>query len=181
MYFSAQCHYLSFCQLYHIPPFPLSEVSVCLFAAFLAHQGLKVQSIFSYLSALRHLQVSSGLPPPQQVEWPRLQYMLKGIARGQASSLQKWLPITATIMKGLQVLCASMSARVVEARLLWAACCLRYFGFMRAGEFTLDRGTASPSICQEDEAVDSHQHPSLVRIRLRRAKTNPFGRGISIL
>ena len=57
---------------------------------------------------------------------------------------------------------------------------LGVLGFMRAGEFTLDRGTASPSICQEDVAVDFHQHPSLVRIRLRRAKTNPFGRGISI-
>ena len=179
-YSSAQRRYLSFCQVYQVPPLPLSEVSVCLFAAFLAHQGLKAQSISSYLSALRHLQVSSGLPPPQRAEWPRLQYVLKGIARGQASAPQKRLPITATIMKGLQVACASMTASVVEARLLWAACCLGFFGFMRAGEFTLDSRTASPSIRREDVAVDSHQHPSLVRIRLRRAKTDPFGHGVNI-
>ena len=44
-YSSAQCRYLTFCELYQIPPLPLSEMSVCLFAAFLVHQGLRAQPI----------------------------------------------------------------------------------------------------------------------------------------
>ena len=43
--------------------------SVCLFAAFLAHQGLRALSISSYLSALRHLQVLCDVPSPQWAEW----------------------------------------------------------------------------------------------------------------
>ena len=73
-----------------------------------------------------------------------------------------------------------MLPSTVEARMLWAACCLGYFGFMRAGEFTLDTRSAQPSIYREDVAVDSHHDPTLVRIRLHRAKTDPFGRGVDI-
>ena len=181
-YSAAQRRYLSFCQVYHIPPLPLSEVSVCLFAAFLAHQGLRAQSISTYLSALRQRerrsrlkQVSSGLPPPQRADWPRLQYLLKGIVRCQTGSPRKRLPITAAIMRHLQAACVRMLPSAVEARMLWAACCLGYFGFMRAGEFTLDTHSAQPSIYREDVAVDSHHDTTLIRMRLRRAKTDPFG------
>ena len=46
-------------------------MSTCLFAAFLAHQGLNSQSISMYLSALQHLQVSADLQPSPRAEWPR--------------------------------------------------------------------------------------------------------------
>ena len=178
-YSSAQKRYLSFCQMYQIPPLPLSETSVCLFAAFLAHQGLKSQSISTYLSGLRHLQVSAGLQPPQRSTWPRLQYVLKGIARSQLTSVRRRLPITAAIMTRLQGAIPSVCTNQYEAKLLWAACCLGYFGFMRSGEFTSAR-TAEPAVCLSDVAIDSHHTPSLLRVRLRRAKTDPFGQGVEI-
>ena len=52
-------------------------------------------------------------------------------------------------------------------------------GFIKAWEFTLDNRTASPSVCREDVAVNSHHHPSLVRIRLSWVKTDPFGAMVS--
>ena len=179
-YSSAQKRYLSFCSAYGITPLPLSELSTCLFAAFLAHQGLKSQSISSYLSALRHLQVSAGFGPPQRSEWPRLQYVLKGIARCQPSSADRRLPITAGIMHQIFNTCHLAFSDAAEARLLWAACCLGYFGFMRSGEFTLSDPAAPPSIQVSDLAVDSHESPTLIKVSLRRAKTDPFAKGVDI-
>lgn len=178
-YSSAQRQYLAFCQSYQIQPLPLSEVSVCLFAAFLAHRGLKSQSISTYLSGLRHLQVSAGFQPPDRSEWPRLQYVLKGITRSQPQAGIRRLPITAAIMSQLQLALPQACAGQMEAKLLWAACCMGYFGFMRSGEFTSDK-TADPAVQSTDVAVDSHESPKIVRIRLRRAKTDPFGRGVDI-
>ena len=179
-YSSAQKRYLSFCETYNLPPLPLSESVTCLLAAFLAHQGLKSQSVSVYLSALRHLQITAGLPAPQRAEWPRLKYVLKGIARVQPLPSARRLPITAAIMLRLQAVCSTVTADVVEAHMLWAACCLGYFGFMRSGEFTLQNASSPPSVRVSDIAVDSHDSPSLVSLFLRRAKTDPFGKGISI-
>ena len=67
-----------------------------------------------------------------------------------------------------------------RASLLWAACCLGFFGFMRAGEFTTVDPNAPPAILSSDVAVDSHTTPRMVRVFLKRAKTDPFGKGVHI-
>lgn len=54
---------------------------------------------------------------------------------------------------------------------MWAVTCVGYFGFLRAREFTM----SSPFL--EDIAVDSR---TAIRLLLRRAKTNPFGKGMEI-
>ena len=50
---------------------------------------------------------------------------------------------------------------------------------MRVGEFTAV-GLAPPSIIVSEVAINSRSAPTAVRLRLRRAKTDPFGRGIEI-
>ena len=67
-----------------------------------------------------------------------------------------------------------------QATMMWAACCLGFFGFMRAGEFSAASPREPASICASDVAVDSHTNPSMVRVFLRRAKTDPFGKGVAI-
>ena len=58
--------------------------------------------------------------------------------------------------------------------MLWAACCLAFFGFMRAGELTVPN----------DKGYDAAVHLSLsdisVCIRLKASKTDPFRKGISL-
>ena len=82
---SAKGQYLALSNLYHTLPFLLTEDMACLFAAFLAHQSLKPQSISVYLAAIQHLQVSAGLDLTPHDLWPRLQYVLKGIKQFQVS------------------------------------------------------------------------------------------------
>ena len=125
---------------------------------------IKSQSISVYLSGLRHLQVSAGFQPPQRAEWPRLQYILKGIAHQQPHGPSRRLPITAAIMSQLQTVLPQMSASPYEASMMWAACCLGYFGFMRSGEFTADRATEAVVIAA-DVAVDSHTNSRLSSVR----------------
>ena len=67
--------------------------------------------------------------------------------------------------------------------MLWAACCMGFFGFMRAGEFAVAQVSEfdpAVSLCPGDIAVDSHQNPTVVQVRLKQSKTDPFRRGVSI-
>ena len=63
--------------------------------------------------------------------------------------------------------------------MLWAACCVGFFGFMRSGEFTCQSSSSHPAdvLSAADVAVDSHSDPSLVSIYLRHSKTDVFGVG----
>ena len=165
-----------------IPPLPVSQEVASLFAASLARQGLQFHTISCYLSAVRHLQIASGLGAVSRAEWPYLQYVLKGIRRSAASSPKRVrLPITRNIMKKLhEAFAPAGNPSSYDSRLLWAACCLAFFGFLRSGEFTTSALGGRPSICFSDLAVDSNSSPSVIKIHLRRSKTDPFGQGISI-
>ena len=65
--------------------------------------------------------------------------------------------------------------------MLWAACCTAFFGFFRMGELTsptvVNRGPVD-GVTVGDVAVDDHNNLSLVRIHLRRSKTDQLGKGV---
>ena len=48
------------------------------------------------------------------------------------------------------------------------------------GEFTVASEQHRPCIVFEDVAVDSHTHSSIIRLRLRHAKMDPFGKGVDV-
>ena len=178
---SAGNHYLKFRTQHKLPPLPLTERSSCLFATFLAQQGMKRQSISVYLAALRHLEISAGLDPALRVSWPHLQYALQGIKHSQDTGPHHvHLPFIKAIMHQLQNVWAHATEDQYQVRMLWAACCLGYFGFMRAAEFTAEDPLEPASIQVSDAAVDSHSNPSMVRVFVRRAKSDPFGKGVFI-
>ena len=65
--------------------------------------------------------------------------------------------------------------------MLWAACCVGFFGFLRAGEFTCaPSDITDPPLCSDDVSVDSRADPQLVTLHLRQSKTDPFGVGCFI-
>ena len=182
-YASAQKRYATFCSDMQLTPLPLTEYNCCLFVSFLAMQGLSAQSVSAYLSAIRHWHIEAGFGSPPTSLWPRLHYVLRGVKRQQAGALKRTrLPITPDILTALfKVWAEGQMEPEFEARLLWAACCVCFFGFFRAGELLASQGgTQLPPVQLGDVAVDDHCSPSMLRIHLKKAKTDPFGRGVEV-
>jgi len=71
--------YLTFCLDFNFASLPLCEDVLCHYAASLAKQSLKHQTIKTYLSALRYTQVMAGFGDPGLSSMPWLEYVLKGI------------------------------------------------------------------------------------------------------
>ena len=67
------------------------------------------------------------------------------------------------------------------SRMLWAACCLDFFGFVRAGEFTSAPADDYPSLLSAaDISVDSISEPKALIVHLKHSKTDPFQAGCCI-
>ena len=67
--------------------------------------------------------------------------------------------------------------------MLWAACCLCFFGFLRSGEVTvpsLKEYDSEGHLSVGDVALDSQRDPSVVRVHIKQSKTDPFRRGVFI-
>ena len=67
--------------------------------------------------------------------------------------------------------------------MLWAASVLCFFGFFRAGEITLPSLNAFDSgkhLSWGDIAVDSLEAPTMLKIRLKKSKTDQLGNGADV-
>ena len=98
-YKSGKERYLKFCQLAGASPLPGGESILCRFCAYLANDGLCHRTIKVYLSAVRHMHIAAARPDPFAGATPlsKLQYVLRGIKRSEASSRKEpreRLPIT---------------------------------------------------------------------------------------
>ena len=102
----------------------------------------------------------------------QLQRLLRGIKRHQGSSLPQRQPVTANLM---QIIQHSLDAHNSEHIMLWAACCLGFFGFLWAGEITVNCAF-DPSIhlTVPDLQVDAEVNPSSLRVCIKSSKTDPF-------
>ena len=167
-------------------PFPLQENILCSYVAFLAEQKLKHRTIKAYLSGIRYLQIQKSLGNPfMSGAMPRLEYVLTGIKRVEAQAntpTRVRLPITLDIMQNLRRAWTGSSEHP-EGPMLWAAACVGFFGFLRAGEFTVpSTETYDPEVHLNlaDLALDSHVEPTVARIRIKQSKTDPFRQGVDI-
>ena len=161
-------------------PLPLAESTLCRFVAYLFNQSLSVSTIRLYLSALRFLQISHGGSDPSLGSYSQLHYVLRGMERTQPQRLRpRRLPITVDVLSSLfQVW--STSSDHYEATMLWAACTLGFFAFLRSGEFTLSSPSSEPVLTPSDVWVDNRADPSFLTITLRSCKTDPFGAGCTL-
>ena len=64
--------------------------------------------------------------------------------------------------------------------MLWAACCLGFFAFLRAGEFAVPSDTEFDEevhLTWNDVSIDDPGSPSFLRVHIKQSKTDPFREG----
>ncbi len=166
-------------------PVPANEDTLCHFAASLAVDGLRHRTIKSYMAGVRHLHISEGYGDPFSAGLHRLHYVLRGVKRAEGMagvSKRERMPITPDLLRKIKGVW-NPRAHEADVVMLWAACCLAFFGFMRIGELTVpsdDGYDASGHLSWGDVLVDDPAHPSRIEVRIKASKTDPFRQGISI-
>ena len=187
-YQSALKRFYAFCSIFSIiSPFPVSEHILCYFSSYLARQHLSPQTIKTYLSGIRHMQITLGLPEPRAFSsLPRLRLVQSGIQRTHSqrtTALPKVrLPITPAILLKMKGIWTTRAADP-DIVMLWAAAVLCFFGFFRSGEITvpsLNSFDARVHLSWLDVAIDNPKDPRLLRIKLKRSKTDQLGKGVEV-
>ena len=186
-YKSGQDRYIKFCVSIDVSPLPVCEDRLCSFAAFLADEKLKHRSIKTYMSAVRHLQISAGFPDPfaASIQMPRLEYVLRGIKRCEAEKGENGrerLPITSHILRQLREVWSSEEQHH-DTKLIWAASTLCFFAFLWAGELSTHSAHAyDPDVhlCVRDIALDDPLSPTILQVSIKQSETDPFRRGVTL-
>ena len=156
-----------------------------LFVSHLANSGLTHSTIKVYLSSIRHLYVTQGKHSQFSTELtPHLQQVLKGIKKLQAitSHPRVCRPITLEIMQGIKSVLLSQS-HCYHNTMIWAACCLAFFGFLRSSEFTVpaqDCFNNPIHLSPQDITIDCRHSPGMIKVSIKQSKTDPFRQGVDL-
>ena len=143
-------HYTKFCNLINKPTLPTTECTLLLFVAHLASLNLPHATINVYLSGLRSLHVTHGHHTAFNSQLTtRLQQVFKGIRKQQATGLSPRIcrPITIQIMAGIKSILLK-NPHEYHNIMMWTACCLAFFGFLRSSEFTVPSQGTCPMIAK---------------------------------
>ena len=65
--------------------------------------------------------------------------------------------------------------------LLWATCCISFFGFLKCSEFTvtsIQEYDPSTHLSYNDVSIDCRDSPSAVQILIKQSKTDPFRKSV---
>jgi len=71
--------FVKFCNSYNVSsPLPVSQSLLCFYISHLANSGLSYNTIKTYLSAIRYLQIANDFPEPRAVPMPKLNLVERG-------------------------------------------------------------------------------------------------------
>lgn len=163
-----------------MPAVPAGEQLLLLYVAHLS-QRVCHGTVRSYLSAIRHLHLSKGLPDPLKGT-PRLDLALRGMRRRKPRVGDTRLPITPWVLSIIGQTPVHHFGPY-DQLMLWAACCLGFFAFLRSGEFTTPEGSKfDPALhlTPLDLAVDNSGNPSAIKLHLKASKTDISRQGVDI-
>jgi len=164
---------------------PASEATLILFAAHLALEKILYATIKVYLAVVCDTYVAAGLHSHfQQQLTSRLQLTLEGIKKHQATRQpdRTRLPITLDIMNCIKDLLSSQPSSYLHI-MIWEACCLAFFGFLRVSKFTMLGDNQFDELCHlslNSVTIDNRYKPTQLKITIKQSKTDPFCRGVDI-
>ena len=74
-------------------------------------------------------------------------------------------------------------AATYQPKLLWAACCVAFFGFLRVSEFMVPSQYGYDKdyhLSLTDVTIDNRCSPTVIQLHIKQSKTDPFRKGTSI-
>ena len=184
-YNSAQRRYLDFCSRARLHPLPATETGLCYFVAYLAKEKLKHRTIKAYLSAVCFLHIEEQKPDPFLPSLTRLQYVLRGVKRCESQEARppkERLPISPNLLKCMKKVWNS-DVSIPNRRMLWAACCVAFFGLLRIRKMVApSRSAYDPSVhlSLSDVSMDEPRRPTTLKISIKQSKTDPFRKGVDL-
>ena len=118
---------------------------------------------------------------------PKLDYVMRGVKKDQTKLPSDGrLPVTPPILQKLKAVWEADSQTLqADTSMLWAACCLAFFGFLRVGELTSPNETDYDPRVHLNSSDISFDHPtyaspSMMSVQIKQSKTDPFRQGVSL-
>ena len=179
-YKTAQKQYINFGQSFGMNPLPASEQMLILFVAEPSSRVCHTTAQ-SYLSAVRHMHISSGHGDPLKGAL-QLELVLKGLIRKNPRGQDVRLPMTPLILMRIKGVLMQQPHEFNNI-MLWAACCMTFFAFLRVGEFTTQTNEEfdpSTHLSPRDIEVDDLTNPLIIKIRIRRSKMDQWKEGVDL-
>ena len=185
-YKAAEKRYLDFCKSFSITPLPTSENILCYYTACLGQQGLSHNTIKTYLSGVRQLQMAHGFPDPTIDHMLRLRQILKGVkveAGKSGKPTHSRLPITPSILRKMKRAWLAGDHNPYNQSMLWAAAVTTFF-LCRSGEITIPHdGAYDPNthLSFSDVAVNNAKRPSIISLLIKQSKTDQGREGTRVV
>ena len=167
---SSQASYHQFCRKLNLAHLPTSKDSLILFVAELS-QRVSYSTTRSYLSAVRHLHTSKGYGDPLANTTP-LDLVLKGAKQLRPGAPDTRMPITSLILRRIKSTLLQDPYNY-DHIMLWVACCLEFFAFLRSGELAVPDTKQFDTawyLTPQDLAFDSEVEPSMLQVHLKGSK-----------
>ena len=163
---------------------PVTEDALYSFAAAMEEEGLSSSTVKCYLSGIRFKQLTKGWKDPEWNKMPRLALVMTGMRRLEATIKKSRVvrrpvrrPVTPAMMVNLKEVWSRRGG--ADSRILWAACCVSYFGCLRAGEaMAQSRKGWDPDAFLK--WVDLSWLGDRVVLHIRQSKTDRFCKGESV-
>ena len=155
---------------------------ILLFIAHLHNASLAHGTVKSYLAAIRYEQIRQGMDNPEIHNMPRVEYVLKGVKKATPVSARRRRPVTPTILMALKREW-QQRGKARDAKMLWAAACLCFYGFLRSGEATCPTERSfdpDTHLGFSDVAVDCRTAPTKLQVTIKASKTDPFRQGVTL-
>lgn len=155
-------------------------MTLCRFVAYLHCTARRYQTICSYLSAVRHLQIANSFPDSSLSPFHRIDYVLRGIHRDSSSPpTWKHLPVTQPII--LRSIHQLWSRELItHDRVIYGPYSV-LVSLDSSGQVNSHDTpwTGLPhTCCHLETSASTHVNPHYMAVHL---KTDPFGFGTTLL
>ncbi|KAK7490592.1 hypothetical protein BaRGS_00018195 [Batillaria attramentaria] len=160
---------MEFCNKLGIPPVPVTEREVALFATYLARR-LKPSSVRQYINIVRIMHLEAGLGHPFEQSW-LVKTTLRGIDREKGREVVRKSPMTPSLLLAIK---NQLNLTLPMDAVFWAACLVMFFGLLRRSNLFSDaKGfQADKQLTRDCFLIEQDSH--CITVLVKWSKNNQF-------